>query len=275
MQGPIVFDRTDASEYWIHTIDPSNGKERRIARGRFPRWSPDGRRIVFSEEDGDSASICVMNADGSDVRRLTRGHLDINASWHPDGNAVLFNRLESVASDAEPVAMIMSMRIGDAKPALLTDRVSGWFASAVWCPDGSSIAIASSAFGPATEVCLMNPRNHSLSRLTYTEDGVSGSHLDWSPDGTGILFSAFRHGQVDTYVIEPNGDNEARLTHDPNRIQSGAKWSPDGTRIVFHSTPAGEFDNVILQSELFLMDADGGNLVQLTSSPQSNAHPDW
>jgi Tol biopolymer transport system component len=99
--------------------------------------------------------------------------------------------------------------------------------------------------------------------------------MDWSPDGERILFSAFRSGQADTYVIDATGDNEIRLTNDAERIQSGASWSPEGTNIVFHSTPMGEFDEVIMESELFMMDADGRNIRQLTSSPHSNAHPDW
>ncbi len=62
-----------------------------------PRWSPDGERIVFSSNrDGDpknenSGEIYVMNADGSDVRRLTRyGFGAFRPSWSPDGKRMVF-----------------------------------------------------------------------------------------------------------------------------------------------------------------------------------------
>ena len=99
--------------------------------------------------------------------------------------------------------------------------------------------------------------------------------MDWSPNGARILFSAFRSGQVDMYAIDRSGNDEERLTYDASRIQSGGKWSPDGARIVYHSTPMGEFHDVIRESELYVMDADGSNVRQLTSNPQSNVHPDW
>jgi Tol biopolymer transport system component len=50
-------------------------------------WSPDGRRIAFDDHD----AIYVVNADGSELRRLAQ-----NAafqSWSPDGRKLIFVRL--------------------------------------------------------------------------------------------------------------------------------------------------------------------------------------
>lgn len=58
---------------------------------RYPSWSPDGRKIAFvSERDGNS-EIYMMNADGSDVTRLTDHSADDwGASWSPDGRKIAF-----------------------------------------------------------------------------------------------------------------------------------------------------------------------------------------
>ena len=44
-----------------------------VATGGSPAWSPDGRKIAFVRVlRGDNSEIYVMNADGSNQRRLTR-----------------------------------------------------------------------------------------------------------------------------------------------------------------------------------------------------------
>ena len=73
--------------------------ERNGVHSGQPAWSPDGGRIVFVR--GDSlptalivrpGSIFVMNADGSDERRLTRGWLDARPAWSPDAREIAFSR---------------------------------------------------------------------------------------------------------------------------------------------------------------------------------------
>ncbi|MEZ4673271.1 MAG: hypothetical protein R2932_03385 [Caldilineaceae bacterium] len=95
-----------------------------------------------------------------------------------------------------------------------------------------------------------------------------------SPDAQRILFVSNRdkndNGRgtnVEIYVIQNDGTNESRLTH-----QSGSDtmpgWAPDGQQIVFTSERDG---NV----EIYLMNVDGSHPRRLTNSPLIDIYPAW
>jgi TolB protein len=52
-------------------------------------WSPDGTLIAL-QSDVDGGCLYVMNADGSDLRRLTRACIDgFSINWAPDGSQLV------------------------------------------------------------------------------------------------------------------------------------------------------------------------------------------
>jgi Tol biopolymer transport system component len=67
----IAFD--DAFDIWVMDADGGNVHALGVEDGEAPAWSPDGRRIAFAtfRDNAEIDEIYVMNADGSDQRRLT------------------------------------------------------------------------------------------------------------------------------------------------------------------------------------------------------------
>ncbi len=64
------------------------------ANDALPDFSPDGRRIVFRSRRGGNADIYLMNADGGDVRRLTRHEAtDTMPAFSSAGDRVAFTSL--------------------------------------------------------------------------------------------------------------------------------------------------------------------------------------
>ena len=61
------------------------------AKSKYPRWSPDGKRIAFETDWGGNEEIYIMRADGGGLTNLTNNPgRERNAAWSPDGARVVF-----------------------------------------------------------------------------------------------------------------------------------------------------------------------------------------
>jgi len=97
-----------------------------------------------------------------------------------------------------------------------------------------------------------------------------------------IVFESQRDGNRDIYVMDIDGGNVRRLTHTHGsgfRMNWEAKWSPDRTRIAFVSNrdvqataQAGSSQD---EFEIYVMEADGGNLRRLTHNDVLDRTPAW
>ena len=126
------------------------------------------------------------------------------------------------------------------------------------------------AFDNSGDIYVAHVDGSNLTQLT--SDGSPYSYnreAAWSPDGSRIAFSKLDGYQgTAIYVMNADGTNPTRLT--PEGIHSASpSWSPDGSRIAFEtrrdSTGYGGV-NSWLDTEIYVMNADGTNPVRLTNN---------
>lgn len=84
----------------------------------------------------------------------------------------------------------------------------------------------------------------------------------WSPDGKRIAFASNRTGRFEIYIMDPNGTNVMQITNGLGTVNAFPNWSPDGSKIAFIS------NRTAAVRELFVMNADGTNVQQLTFASQ-------
>ncbi|MFC1639663.1 hypothetical protein ACFL3B_02750 [Gemmatimonadota bacterium] len=169
-----------------------------------PAWSPDGSKIAFSRNVDDDWGIYVMNADGSDVVRLTDGGND--PAWSPDGSSIAFN------CDGD-VCVMNSDGTGTVN---LTNTImsSDWVSAGSWSPDGEKILFNTNRRlgGGDLDVYVMNADGTNPVALTFTSATEWGG--SWSPDGTKIAFSVQGLTGPSIYYVNADGTGRVSLTED-------------------------------------------------------------
>jgi Tol biopolymer transport system component len=217
--------------------------------------------IAFVSTRDGNGEIYVMNADGSDQRRMTNWRLwDGFPDWSPDASQIVYYSYLS-----EESWVIKAMGAGGSNPRQLT--AGGTCEGAPhWSPDSTRITYDSGdCSGDHREIHVMNADGSNLRNLSNNE--ADDMLAAWSPDSAQLVFSSNRDGNYELYVMDDDGGNVRRLTENTADDHAPA-WSPDGTQIAFYSERDGN-------AEVYVMDADGGTPRNLTNNPTEDWFPRW
>lgn len=231
---------------------------------------PPGTIAFLSERDNNpQREIFLMNGAGGNVTQITdmpnAGEKN-TALLSPDGSKVLFDTWEG--RDLWVVNTDGTGLINLTDSPHVEDGIN-----AAWSPDGSKIAFSRNGDdqdcangGPdACGFWTIGADGSGLTRLIPDNgDGFQGGWIDWSPDGSKLVFSGWIPGDYnpgdpffDLFVINSDGSGLQQLTIGETRHHRPA-WSPNGDLIAFESFSTGSFVH------LFVMAPDGTGMTQLT-----------
>lgn len=138
-------------------------------------------------------------------------------------------------------------------------------------PDGKRIAFVSDRTGNP-EIWLANIDGSGLRQVT--DHPGEDIHPNWSPDGRRLLFNSTRDGDPDSSVERYEiyeadlATGAIRRVTDLGGVNTYASWSPDGRKILFRRLVDGAGD-------IFIMDADGSHLTNLTRHAAMDGWPTW
>ena len=216
-------------------------------------FSSDGEQLIFQRTFGEQAcdQQFTMNIDGSDMRMVSNGLGRTTCGYfYQNDDRILYSS---------------TFRHDEACPAP-PDFSRGY----VW-PLANFEIYTSSADG------------NDLVQLTNNDAYDAEGTL--SPDGSRIVFTSTRDGDIDIYSMNVDGSDVQRLT-DRVGYDGGPFYSPDGTKIIYRAMypeteeAMADYQSLLAQNmvrpsrmEIWIMDAEGTNHQQVTDLGGANFAP--
>jgi Tol biopolymer transport system component len=181
--------------------------------------SPNGERVVAGDTTLDGP-VVIMRADGTARQVLTErpGGPDggIYPVWAPDGMRVAF------LSSRDRTLYVVQVDNSEPARPVLTDEQFLNLPRIAWSPDGTQLAVVPDI--NRARILVLNADGTGV-RTLIDQDG-SSQVLEWSPDGTRLLYEVGGRLQVRSFdSAEPVTIAEGFT------IIDAAVWSPDGRRI--------------------------------------------
>jgi Tol biopolymer transport system component len=184
-------------------VDGSGQKQLTKGAGRdvFPEWSPDGAHIAFirifpknpeESSSSDPHAVMVMNADGSNLRPLTKrkvGYGSPSVGWAPNGKRLLYT--DSLRRRANLQALFV-VRLRDKDRRRVLVGKGGPLYEPDWAPDSEHIIFG---WQKSYESDVYRVRSNGRGQRKLTGNRlISSEGPVWSPRGKRIGFVGNENG---------------------------------------------------------------------------------
>jgi Tol biopolymer transport system component len=283
----------------LYTMNPDGTSIRQLTHPDWgfadlaSSWSPDGTKLVFEEDDNtlNLADLYVINADGSDLDRLTDCAAEPQDShrcggyfgpvWLPDGNSIVFTRCCITQPDGDHQTIDIMRSDGTGLRTIAIDpSPNGGDDGVAVSPDGQWVAFSEQhsnhSFSKESGSALFVVHSNGSGLRQVTSFGLWVDEKDWSPDGSRIVFVTHQAGRgqpfrADIDTIRPDGTGLTQLSSTtPGQTYAfEPEYAPAGNRILFSYFPDSEGD-----SSLATMRTDGSD-VQFIPGTSGDSPASW
>ncbi len=225
------------SEIYVMNTDGSNLRKltENEAADFHPRWSPDGKRLLFVSTRENGAQVWVLPMEGGEPRQLTDIYTGVsNPEWSPDGKKIAFSTRvfpECGADDSCNKDILESMKNGPLQ-AHMADRLL--YRHWTFWKDGRR-----------THIMLFDVDSEEMIDLTpgdydspsFSLGGATG--FAFSPDGKELCYVSNHDANEaettnkDLWIVSTAGGEAKNITDENEAYDGDPLYSPDGRYIAY------------------------------------------
>jgi Tol biopolymer transport system component len=224
-------------------------------------WSPDGRFFFFISAPGPQIWVrderrSLFRLHPSPPVQLTSGPI----AW---GGPVLAKDGKTIFADGSTRrGELVRFESKSNQPQPFLGGISADLLS--FSKDGRAVAYVSFPEGT-----LWKANREGRERMQLTTPPLQVNWMNWSPDGTQIVFDGTAQGSREAYIVSSEGGAAQRLLPEDKEEESDPTWSPDGRKIVFGARIAKD-----RKSEIRMLDMASRQVTTLPAS-QGMFSPHW
>ncbi len=232
----------------------------------FASYGGQGLLYIYTVTDSGGSSLLLTPSDNDDDYADEGG-------WHPayspDDSQIAFTSRRHTT----PVIFLMDSTDGDRAGVtqVTTDTGSGADTQVSWKPGGTGLIYTSTRRNANHDIRTIDTNGTNMVQLLNTDDNYQWASYKPTDDNIIVLQSDHNPDNsedTDIFTYSISGAMFTLKIADSDYSDGAPSWNPAGTRIAFHSDRAGDFD-------IWVVDSDGTNLMQLTSDTRSDGYPIW
>ena len=259
-------------QIWL--MDLRSGKSLQLSAGADtsgnPEWSPNGEWLAYGGDSGDKSGLFIVHPNGSAVRFLA----PVESTNSPEPHV---GRTIAWSSDSKQIAFVSAQpgpetRDATGDPMVITRYLykPDYWEGSTHFNDNRRLHIFVADLGSG--------------KVRQLTQGTGYEHsIDWSPDGTQILYAA-EHGpdadrffNYDLFTVRLSDGAIHQLTATEG-VEYYPRWSPDGRMIAFAATKRGLTDREtnMEDTHVWVMNADGSGRREIgTAIDNRQGAPEW
>lgn len=275
-------------------VEGLDGNPTQLTRNMFvssPTISPDGAEVAFvSNPPGGHSGIFKLHVATDRVEKLT-GNAGWDArftdlDWSPDGQQILFITSMGAQTGDQTYLSVMNMNSHDIRHILQPDlptRIS----NPSWAPDSRHIIFSQEDEGLFHDrLFISDDKGNKVVEVRQEEleflTGASSVHVNtipaWSPSQHEIAYLTLVEinrtapNPLQIYSMNLADGSATALTSAQTMSSIPLAWNPNGQKFLFAALP---FDQEAESSDIYVMDANGKNMANLTQSPEHEGTAHW